>query len=144
MDLLQNYVKTTMERSPQNTVGTVTTTYRPLSEFGRVRFDLLLGDMPSSIVLNAAVYEATDSSGTGAQAISGAAISALSDDDDNEHVSIDVLAEKLTINSGYDHVALRVTATGTAVAAILRHDYHPRHGAVTQPTGTYTEAVAVY
>lgn len=74
------------------------------------------GTMGTSATIDAKLQQATDSSGTGAKDISGAAISQLvkaSNDDDQAIISLQV--DALDLDNGFDHVAI-VLSVGTATS----------------------------
>lgn len=58
------------------------------------------------------LQQATDSSGTGAKDITGAAITQLSASDDNKQVIINLKVEELDDEGGFQFVAAIVTPTG--------------------------------
>jgi len=147
IDILSQSVRTDPLRSPQNTVGTVTTSYLSVQDYEKIEFRLYVGNIPTSATVNAVVLKATDSSGTGATTVTSGSITQLGDTDDDKMVSVDVHAQALLPTSAggtaYTYAALRVTATDTCLAAIWANRYNARHGTVTQATA-YAERVNVY
>jgi len=99
-----------------------------MRKFHEAMFVLILGATDAAIT--AKLREATDSSGTGAQDITGKAMTALGANDDNKQVVFNLKSEELTVNSGFTHAALSVTVangttnSGGAIALGMR----PRHG----------------
>ena len=143
MDILHNNAKGTMLRAPANTVGTVTTAYVDMSDYERVRFVALIGNIPSSCTVDIQVLQATSSAGAGAKTITGGSITQLADSDDNKAVSLDIHAAALDLANSFEFVALKVMAPDTIVAGAWADQYHARHGTITQGTN-YTQQVAVY
>ena len=92
--------------------------YVDMENFRRVIFVIAVGATDTTV--DAKIQEAQDASGTGAQDLSGKAITQLSATDDNKQAIIEVAAEELSDN--YTHVKCVVTAgsgsTGAYVAVI--------------------------
>lgn len=143
MDILHNNVLVTPLRGPQNTVGTVTTSYVDVSPAERVQFAAYIGNIPTGGTVNFELRQATTSGGLGAKQIAGGSITALLDADDNKLVSIDLHTHALDFNNGYTFVACRFLATDTIVAGAWATQYFIRHGGDAQPAA-YAQQVAVY
>jgi hypothetical protein len=98
--------------------NSVTSDWVDMSLYRKVSFILNVG--ATDITVDAKLQEATDSSGTSAQDITGFAITQLTATDDNEQVVIEIDATELSEN--YTHVALVVTigngSTGAQISAI--------------------------
>lgn len=96
----------------------------------------------TDIVVDAKIRQAQDASGTGADDITGAAVTQFTATDDNKWATIDVDAAKLNINNGFNHVALVITvgngSTGAVVAGALLQE--ARHKPPAQPVA-YKEAI---
>lgn len=104
-------------QSANNT--TKATDYVDLSKFQEVLFVLQVGAIDA--VIDFKLQEATDSSGTGLQDVSGKAITQLTAGDDNKIVLINFRADELTVASGYRYVrGLATLGNGSAqlVAAV--------------------------
>ena len=115
-----------------------------MQDYGKAVFFIDVGATDTTV--DATVYQATDSSGTGAKAVSNASITQIGATDDNRLVSIEVDVNGLDIANGFDHVQLRITVgsgtTGANLAAwALR--YPAGSVPVSQPTD-YAEQVTVY
>lgn len=93
--------------------------YVDMSKYQKVIFYFLLGDMAAETI-DCGVYEATDSGGTGAQALKAATqLAAHASNNDNKQIVIEVNAANLS--SGFTHVAPRMVTgntTGGAASAI--------------------------
>jgi hypothetical protein len=98
--------------------NSVTSDWVDMSLYRKVSFILNVG--ATDITVDAKLQEATDSSGTSAQDITGFAITQLTATDDNEQVVIEIDATELS--EDYTHVALVVTigngSTGAQISAI--------------------------
>ncbi len=123
----QAAVVATIDPANQNN-STQVSDWVDLRKFHQVLFVLLLGAVDAAIT--AKLREATDSSGTGAQDLTGKAMTALGASDDNKQVVFNLKAEELSVNSGYTHAALSVTiANGaTNILGALALGMHPRFG----------------
>jgi len=129
---------------PQTINGaTNSSSWYDMADFGRVVFLVDVGDTDTTV--DAAVYQATDSSGTGSKVISGAEITQIAATEDNRLVSIDVPQTALDIANGFRYVQLQVTVgSGTtgAVVCALAEFYRAGEYPVTQPSD-YAEQVRV-
>lgn len=85
--------------------GTQTSDWIDLTKFGRVLFIVMAGTMVSNCTLDFQVHEATDSSGTGAQAISGKAITQLTEAGTDSDKQAVVEVQSIELSSGFTHVA---------------------------------------
>lgn len=101
-----------------------------MSKFERVIFVVMAGDLGTSATLDAKLQEATDVAGTGAQDISGKAITQLTEagTDSNKQAIIEIKADELT--AGFDFVSCEMTvavATSDCGVIALAGDprYHP-------------------
>jgi hypothetical protein len=98
----------------------------------------------TDITLDAKIQQATDSSGTGAKDVTGAAITQYTATDDNKYSTIDLEAAALDINNNFTYVRLGITvgngSTGAYVSAsVIRTS---RHMPPTQ-AAAYKEKVVV-
>ncbi len=101
---------------PQTISNTnVDSDYADMSKFGRVAFVVSVGNIDAATTVDVALYEATDSSGTSAAAITGKAVTQLTATDDNKQVVIEVADSDLA--AGFTHVACKVTVAGTTADA---------------------------
>lgn len=98
----------------------------------------------TDITFDAKIEQATDSSGTGAKDVTGAAITQLTGTDDNKYVSIDLEPAKLDIANNFNYVRLTLTAgdgtAGTTCSGLLM--LCSRHQPPTQPA-EYAEQILV-
>jgi len=95
--------------------ATVTSDYIAVKNGFAVIFTLLLGAIDTTV--DAVIKEATDSSGTSAQSITGKAITQVADTGDNTQRIIEVRADELS--AGFTHVAIAVTAGNGTVGAYV-------------------------
>ena len=112
--------------------GTVDSPYIDMGKFEQAMGIPLAGTLGASATFDASLIQATDSSGTGAKAITGKAITQLtqagSDDSDKQAV-LNVRSEELDVAGGFTHVALRiVVAVATSDAGGVLLGIGPRHG----------------
>ena len=94
--------------------GTVTTGWLDASKYTSYLITLLAGAIAATGTLDAKLQQAKDSSGTGAKDITGTSITQLTDNDDNKQVLINLRAEHLDINNGFNHFRLSLTAATAA------------------------------
>jgi hypothetical protein len=98
--------------------NSVTSDWVDMSLYRKASFILNVG--ATDITVDAKLQEATDSSGTSAQDITGFAITQLTATDDNEQVVIEIDATE--VSEDYTHVALVVTigngSTGAQISAV--------------------------
>jgi hypothetical protein len=102
--------------------GTQGTDWADMEKFGQVMFVVMAGALGSSATLDFKVQEATDSSGTGAQDISGKSITQLTDagTDSDKQAIVNVIAEELDRADGYRYVrGLLTVGTATSDAGVL-------------------------
>ena len=94
--------------------------------------------------VDAKIEQASDSSGTGAKDISGAAITQLTSTSDNKQASIDLETDRLDHAAGFGYVRLTVTVASGTTGAVVAGEVlmTARHQPVTQPA-TYVEKVVV-
>lgn len=100
--------------------GTVTTGWIDASEFDRFLAIVQVGTLGSSATVDAKLEEATDSSGSGAQDISGKAITQLTQagtDDSDKQALIDLRQTELDLADDYTHFRLSITV-GTATSDV--------------------------
>ena len=76
-----------------------------------------VGDMVATATLNATLTQASDAVGTGAKAITGKAITQLTQagGDGNQVVMIELRSEELDVSGGFEYILLTITP---AVAAV--------------------------
>lgn len=102
--------------------GAVTTGWISASLFHRFMAVIMAGDLGTSATLDAKIEQASDSSGTGAKDLTGAAITQLTEagGDSNKQAIINFRADELDLAGGFSHVRLSMTvATATSDAAAM-------------------------
>lgn len=99
----------------QRVAGAYFTNWSQMQTNHRAVVILLTGDMAATATLNLVVQEAQDNTGTGAQAIAGKAITALTQagGDANDTCVIEVRTEEMT--PGYDFIRAVATVANAAV-----------------------------
>ncbi len=97
--------------------GTSTSSYVSLSGYHRAILVLSVGEMQANATLDASIVQATDTSGTGSKAITGKAITQLSQagGDGDDLVCIELRTEELDVDNGFDCIAVTVTVGTAAV-----------------------------
>lgn len=111
---------------PDVTVAsTVTTGWISMSTFGAIMAIIMAGTLGTSATVDAKIQEAQDSSGTGAQDLSGKAITTLTEagTDSDKQAIINVRSEELS--DTFTHVRLSITvavATSDLGAIVLGFD----------------------
>jgi hypothetical protein len=104
--------------SPQSaSAGTYTSGWVAMAAIARAYAVLSIGAITGSGTVNAKFQQASDSSGTGAKDVTGAAMTEIvGSANSNEQVTIEVRQAQLDVANNFTHVRLSVT---TAVAASL-------------------------
>ena len=138
----QVYIQSVLPPESGPTTATVPTTYIDVTDFERFAFLISAGALGASATVAAQVVQATAAAGTGSKVITGAAMTAFADDDDDQFVTIEVQSDQLDIANGFRYVAITVTIANTADLEVLFLGLNPRHVPVTQPDA-YIEAVQV-
>ncbi len=118
--LVPQHLKTPIVASipPQSaTAGTYTSGWVPMATLGKVYAVLNIGAITGSGTVNAKIQQASDSAGTGAKDVTGAAITAIvGSASSNAQATIEVRPAQLDVVNNFNHVRLSVT---TAVAASI-------------------------
>ncbi|OWU80439.1 hypothetical protein [Phaeobacter sp. 22II1-1F12B] len=98
-----------------NAAGTLTTGWISMSDFQSIMAVVQAGTLGASATIDAKLEQASDSSGTGAKDIDGAAITQLTKagSDDDKQAVIYCNAEDLDLQNDFSHVRLSMTI-GTA------------------------------
>jgi len=96
--------------------GTVTTGWISAKNFQSFMAIVMAGDLGTSATLDAKIEQATDSSGTGAKDLSGAAITQLTEagSDSNKQATISFGADDLDIANNFTHFRLSMTVATAA------------------------------
>lgn len=112
-----------------NAAGAITSTYVDMGKFESALAIILAGTLGTSGTLDAKLVQATDSSGTGVKDITGKAITQLTQagTDSDKQALINVRAEDLDTDNGFNHVAIILTtATATSDSAAVLVGCNPR------------------
>lgn len=111
--------------------GTYTTGWVDAKDFDRFLAVVQVGTLGSSATVDAKIEEATDSSGTGAQDISGKAITQItqaSPDGSDQQALIDFRQTDLDLADSFTHVRLSITVgTATSDAGGLLFGFFPNY-----------------
>lgn len=113
-----------------NTAGTVTTGWISAADFQYLMATVMAGTLGSSATLDAKFEQATDSSGTGAKDVTGAAITQMTEagGDSDTQAIIQIAAEDLDIANGFTHARLSMTvATASSGSAAIVLGFDPRY-----------------
>lgn len=97
--------------------NTYTTGWIDMGQFQAVMAVVMAGTLGASATLDAKIEQASDSSGTGAKDVTGAAITQLTKagSDDDKQAVIELFGEDLDLVNGFTHARLSVTV-GTATS----------------------------
>lgn len=112
-----------------NGAGTLTTAWVSASDFQRFMAIIMAGTLGTSATIDAKIEQASDSTGTGAKDLAGAAITQLvkASNDDNQAV-IEFWSEDLDLVGGFSHVRLSMTVgTATSDAGAILLGMSPRY-----------------
>lgn len=101
--------------------GTQTSAWIEASEFENFLAAVLAGDLGTSATIDAKIEEAQDGSGTGAQDLSGKAITQLTQagSDSNKQALINVRQDELSAGFTHIRVSLTVGTASSDAAAVL-------------------------
>lgn len=113
-----------------NAAGTLETGWINMSDFQSIMAVIMAGTLGSSATLDAKLEQATNSSGSGAKDIDGAAISQLTQagTDSDKQAVIQCNAEDLDLVNGFTHVRLSMTtATASSDSAAIVLGLDPRY-----------------
>ena len=102
--------------NPQSSAAAVSTAWVPASQFANFLAVLAVGVISAGGTVNASLSQAQDANGTNAKAITGKAITALTQagGSGNQQAFIDLKGDELDVNNGFDYVQLTVTPSGAA------------------------------
>lgn len=113
-----------------------------MQNYHRAFFEVLVGAMGTNATVDADLQQASSATGTGAKAITGKAITQLTQagSDANSPVGIELRTEELDVNGGFEYIRFRVIigVADCAYSATLR-GLEPRYAAVS--TTIYDEVV---
>lgn len=122
--------------------GTVDSAYVSLANYHRAVLLLSVGDMAGTATLDVSIRQAKDSAGTGVKAITGKAITQLTQasGDGNDMFAIELRTEELDVNGGFEHVSVRAVVANAAVEySYVLLGIEPRFAPV--PTTNWEEIV---
>ena len=110
------------------TQAEILTAYVSMRDYGKAVALVQVGAIATNGIVNAKLIQATDTLGAGAKAITGKAITALTDVDDNKMVAIELDVSEMDVNNSFDCVALQVNTGGNAAcltsALLIRYQPH--------------------
>lgn len=121
-------------------VSTVTGAWVKASDFYAFLAIIHAGVLGAAATLDAKIQQATDSGGTGVKDVPGAAIvQMVKATDDGKSAMINLQAEKLDINGGFDYIRLSMTVAAAAslVSAEL-YGINPRYGVAAHAAFEFT------
>jgi hypothetical protein len=114
-----------------STAATYTTGWISMSDFQSLMAVVMAGTLGSSATLDAKFEQASDSSGTGAKDVSGAAITQLTQggtDESDKQAIINLSADDLDLANSFTHARFSMTVgTATSDAAALVLGFDPRY-----------------
>lgn len=113
-----------------------------MSNHQRVVFIVAVGAMTALSTVDFSVQQASDSSGTGAKAITGKAITQLTQagGDGNDLLAVEVRTEELDVANGFEYVrGLLTVGTDTAYCSVVALRFMPNYPPVA--TTGWTETV---
>lgn len=116
---------------PDVTVAsTVTTAWASMVKYESMLATIMAGTLGASATLDAKLEQATDASGTGAKDIAGKTIAQLvKATNDDDQAEINVRADELDVNGGFNHVRLSVTvAVATSDICAILQGLDPHYG----------------
>lgn len=123
-------------------IGTHTSAYVSLMNYHRTVIVINVGDIAAGGALDARLLQATTTAGAGAKAITGKAITQLTQagGDGDDIVCIELQTEELDVTNAFDCIALELTVTSGAVElSYIIYGIEPRF----PPTGTTNWAEVV-
>lgn len=95
--------------------GTATSGWLSAAQFERFMAVIQTGVLGASATVDAKIQQATDSSGTGAKDVTGKAITQIvKASGDNKQALINLRAEELDTNGGFNYVQLSITVATAA------------------------------
>lgn len=117
---------------PQSTSTQVNGSYVSIKDYPRIIAKCAVGAIAATGTLTFQVRQAQDSSGTGVKALKASA--ALTDADDNKDIWLEIRAEELDVDNGFDHVRIEVVAaTAASLVQAELLGFVGRYGPASQP-----------
>ena len=118
--------------NPQSTSTQVNGTWVSVRDYPRFIAKCNIGAIASTGTFTFQIRHAVDGSGTSAKALKASA--ALADTDDNEQLWLEVRAEELDVDGGFDYVRIEaVAATAASIISAELLGYGARYAPVAQP-----------
>ncbi len=108
-----------------NAASSFTSDWVNMEEWGQVMGIVMAGTLAATGTLDAAMLQATSSTGAGSKAITGKSITQMSTGDNDEQAIINLKADELDVAGGFSFVAIKLThgtAGGDAAGLILGFD----------------------
>jgi len=123
-------------------ISTRNSTWMLMENYHRGVLQLIVGEMAQGATLDVLLRQATSAAGAGAKAITGKAITQLTQagGDGDDYITIDLQTEQMDCANNFDYVGVRCIIAGAAVEyAYVFNAYEARYKPVVQTN--YTEAV---
>lgn len=114
-----------------NATGTFGSDWVDMTMFDQAMCVVMAGTLGTTAGIDVQIEEATDSSGTGAQNITGKTITELTDanTDSDKQAIINISSDDLDIADNYTHIrAVMTVATATSDSALIILASRPRYG----------------
>lgn len=113
--------------NPQSSSTAQSSAYVSISKFHKIAALIQVGAIASTGTFNAKLQQAQDGSGTGVKDITGKAITALADTDDNKEFWINLDPAELDLSNGFTFVRLTLTpATAASLISGVLLGFDPR------------------
>lgn len=105
------------EHADSMAIGTHTSSYVSMANYHRAWLVINVGDMVQGSTLDITIRQATDTSGTSVKAITGKAITQLTQagGDGNDLLCIELRTEELDVSNAFDCICVRAVVAGAAV-----------------------------
>lgn len=126
--------------------ATYTTAWIPMTNFQQLMAIIMAGTLGASGTVDAKLQQSTDSSGTGAKDITGAAITQLTQagTDSDKQAIITVYAEDLDASNSFNHVQLSVTVgTATSDMGAIVLGFDGRYGPASAYDATTVDEIVI-
>jgi len=106
-----------------------------MADWDRITYLIAWGVVAAANTIDASLEQATTSAGAGVKAVTGSAITQVVDADDNKFTLIELAAEALDVDGGFDFVRLSVVKAGATAISGVAMSFRYRGGVLppTQP-----------
>ena len=105
--------------------ATVNSDWVSMRDYHRAVALVQVGALAAGATVNASILQAKDTDGTSSKAITGKAITELTDVDDSKVVAIELRSEELDVDGRFDAIRLQIVTAGGAAALtsglLIRH-----------------------